>query len=64
MATPDQTDEIVVSFRVEKSLVDEFMQSYRTAQSEGYVSPSGDRSEALRTLMKVAAENPNVFNRD
>ena len=61
---PKSNDEqVVVSVRVDAELEEQFILAYRKAQAEGWAPPSGDRSEAVRQLMRAMVNDPSIIEK-
>jgi len=54
-------DTVVVSVRVDEELEEQFILAFRQAQTEGYAPASGDRSEAIRQLMRAMVNKPEII---
>ena len=55
--------ETTVGFRVDDELLEQFMLAYRKAQAEGLAPANGDRSQALRQLMRAFVNDPTIIEK-
>lgn len=61
-AEGESDDEVVhVSYRANKELVDQFMLAYRKASLDGHAPADGNRSDALRQLMRAFVNDPSII---
>lgn len=56
-------DERHVGFRVDGELADQFMLAYRGMQAKGEVPAGGDRSQAMRQLMRAFVNDPSIISK-
>ena len=63
MSNTGDTGGTQITFRLSEELEEQFMLAYRKAQVEGAAPTEGDRSQALRQLMRAFVNDPSIIEK-